>query len=336
MANHLGNVSFRNNSSINCSQYKDDYAVLLSFPFHVDLNPLLQIPRRTNGLMDAKERIYYLNIINQKYVPLTIYCLKYLQKLYIRNTSFYNTNHQLPIEIDYLASTLTHLSIYDTKITHLPEQIGKLKYLQSLELVNTNLITLPNSIGNLSSLIVLYLPNNKLISLPKTIKNIQSLSQIVLKNNPYLHSIQSLNYLSKLKALQTDNCPIETLPLYLPQLTDLHMSKNNLTNLIGIRTLGYKTNHRKFFYFNNNHIQSIPPQIQYVKNLYFLNLDYNHLISLPLDIFNVTTLHYLYIRYNNFSVIELKAIIEKFNITHPYMKLYYLNRKNSIVKNIIN
>ncbi|CAF3032436.1 unnamed protein product, partial [Rotaria sp. Silwood2] len=179
-------IVFRNNSLTNCSQYTDDYEVLVSFPFHVALNPLSQIFKNTNGLMDANEHIYYLNIINQKYVPLTVYCLKYLQKLYIRKTS-----------------------IYDTRITHLPEQISKLKHLQSLELVNTNLIALPNGIGNLSSLTLLYLPNNKLTSLPKTIKNIRLLSQIVLKNNPYLRSIQSINGLSNLRVLQTDNCPIE-------------------------------------------------------------------------------------------------------------------------------
>ncbi|CAF3293964.1 unnamed protein product, partial [Rotaria sp. Silwood2] len=242
-------IVFRNNSLTNCSEYTDDYEVLVSFPFHVALNPLSQIFKNTNGLMDANEHIYYLNIINQKYVPLTVYCLKYLQKLYIRKTSFYNTDYQLPIEIIHLASTLTTLGIYDTRITHLPEQISKLKHLQSLELVNTNLIALPNGIGNLSSLTLLYLPNNKLTSLPKTIKNIRLLSQIVLKNNPYLRSIQSINGLSNLRVLQTDNCPIERLPLHLPQLTDLHMSKNNLSHLIGIRTLGYKTNNSKYFYF---------------------------------------------------------------------------------------
>ncbi|CAF3522069.1 unnamed protein product [Rotaria sp. Silwood1] len=329
-------IAFRNSSSINCSQYIDDYEVLVTFPFHVVLNPLTQVFKKTNGLMNAKEHIYYLNIIDQNYVPLTVYCLTHLEKLYIRNTSFYNTDHQLPIEIDHLASTLTNLGIYNTRVTHLPEQIGKLKHLQSLELVNTNLMALPNGIDGLSSLTLLFLPNNKLISLPKTIKNIRSLSQIVLKNNPYLHSIQSLNGLSNLRILQTDNCPIERIPLYLPQLTDLYMSKNNLSHLIGIRTLGYKTNSSKYFYFNNNRIQSVPPQIKHVNNLYFLNLDYNHLISLPLDIFSIPTLHYLYIRNNDFSVIELKAIVNKFNATHPYMNLYYVNKKNSIVKSITN
>jgi len=248
-------------------------------------------------------------------IPSTIFRLKYLEQLIIENTCFSPCNRpKIPSHIECLASSLTELSIYDTKITHLPNQIGKLINLQVLKLSNTGLKSLPHSIGDLSSLTILYLPNNNLESLPITIKNLRLLKQITLSNNPYLHSVQPLNGLPSLSILDTRHCPIKRIPRHLPQLTDLSMTNNSLTKITGIQTLGTETNSKKMFYFDMNSIESVPPQIRQVKNLFRLNLNDNKLETLPSDIYNMSTLQFLFVNNNFLSDNELKKIFIQFKI----------------------
>jgi hypothetical protein len=319
--------------SLNCSQFSSDTEIISSFPFDVPPNPVPETPEITYRLMNSDEKVYYLNIVNQESVPYNIFCLKSLQTLYIRNTSFYeidlndNSVRRLPTEIEHFAASLIVLRIFDTPITHLPKQISKLTRLILLELSNTGLVSLSDAIGDLSSLNTLSLSNNKLTSLPTTMINLRLLLQIILKNNIHLRSIQSLNGLPSLQELDARHCSIERIPLHLPKLTNLLMSNNNLTNLIDIQTLGNKVNNTKYFNFDSNYIQSISHQIQHVNNLYWLNLNNNRLETLPLDISKVTTLSHLYIRQNRFRRWDLKEIIDKFNRTNPKLKIYYQTNK---------
>jgi Leucine-rich repeat (LRR) protein len=237
--------------------------------------------------------------------------------LEVRKTCFSPCNHQrIPDEIECLASSLTVLSIYDTKITHLPRRIGKLRHLQTLILSNIGLTNLPDSIGDLSSLKTLYLANNNLISLPSTINNLRSLTDINLTNNPYLHSIQPLNGLPSLRSLDARHCSIKDLPRDLPQLIDVLMTNNNLTRLVDIETLGSGTNNTKSFHFDKNRIQFISPNIRAVKNLFRLNLNNNQLKTLPSDIFNIPTLRDLYVNNNPLNGDDLKRVNAKFNISY--------------------
>ena len=313
-------IDIENISSTNCSQFKDDLKVTASFPFRVKLNSI-RVPTMAYGTIDLNRHITSLDITNKNFVPLTIFCLKHLRKLYIENTSFSKMNYRLPMEIDHFASTLTELSIFHTKLTHLSEQIGKLKYLRSLELINTSLMTLPDSIGNLSSLILLDLRENQLISLPKTIRNIPSLSRIMLKNNPNFESAKSLDGLSNLAFLGIDSCSMKRLPFNLPHLSTLYMSDNQLTSLAGISSLGNETNERKYFNFYKNRIEVITPEIQDVNNLFWLKLNHNLLHALPFDLYCTTTLRYLFIGNNQFSTDELNTIVATFNITNPNLYL---------------
>lgn len=91
------------------------------------------------------------------------------------------------------------------------------------------------------------MPNNKLSELPTTIANIQSLYRIILNNNLRLRSIQLPNGSPNHSRLDIINCSIERIPHNLSHLSDLKLSNNNLTDLIGIGTLGNKTDGSKIF-----------------------------------------------------------------------------------------
>ena len=210
---------------------------------------------------------------NQRSLPTTVFCLKFLQQLYVRNTSFYEIDpddesvRRLPPQIELLAPSLTYFAVYDTTISHLPEQIGRLNRLYHLEFFNTVLVALPDTINNLSALNYLYLNNNKITSLPTTMTNMQALHYLRLNNNPKLGSIQALNGLPILQYLYLSKCVIEHRPLNLSSLTYLDMSYNNLTDLMNIGTLGNTSGLSKIFYFDRNHIRYIPSQIRSVRTL---------------------------------------------------------------------
>ena len=311
------------NSLSNCSIAENDESVVTSKEFTIPLNPTNRYSQ-SYGSTYKNGHIFHLKIVNKKSIPPTIFGLTYLKRLEIRNTCFFPCNHaQIPSEIECLTSSLTELSIYNTKITHLPKEIGKLVHLQVLKLSNTGLMSLPDSIGDLSSLTMLYLPNNNLKSLPESIKNLRSLRQLTLTNNRYLHSIEPLNGLPSLSTLDTRHCPIPVLPQNLPQLTDLYMSNNSLTKLAAIETLGTATNSKKSFYFDMNSIESVPPQIQEVNNLFWLNLNQNKLKDLPTNIFNIITLSYLNIQRNDFDPRNLKTIVFNFHNSNPNVSILY-------------
>ncbi|CAF3660494.1 unnamed protein product [Adineta steineri] len=313
----------------NCSEFKTDDDILKSFPFKVELDPIIRRPEITYGLSDENNNIYFLNIFNETHFPSSGFCFKHLKQLDVRRTNFKNGNDTIPAEIEYLASTLIDLGVYDTIITHLPYEISKLEKLQTVKFFNTGLTILSEFIGSLSSLEYLSLKNNMLKALPTTILNNHLLRQIELGNNPDLDSIQSLNGHPSVKYIEANNCSIENLPVNLSQLTDLYMSNNKLKNLRNIQTLGRATNARKYFYFGQNHIQSIIPQIRYVNNLYFLNLDGNQLNNMPSSILYMNTLRYLYIQSNHFGNTELATIISKFKTTNPSLKIFYKNQITS-------
>ncbi|CAF4643338.1 unnamed protein product, partial [Rotaria sp. Silwood2] len=130
----------------------------------------------------------------------------------------------------------------DTKITQLPEEFTKLKHLWSLEIHHSGLIKLPETFGNLTSLEFLRLNNNSFVSLPKTISNIETFNMVILDDNLQLRSLQSFNGIRNLRHLYARNCIIDRIPYNMPDLYYLLLSKNNISNLYGIETLGYSTN----------------------------------------------------------------------------------------------
>ncbi|CAF1327743.1 unnamed protein product [Adineta steineri] len=321
--------AFQSDLLFNCSKFQTDDDILGSFPFKVELNPIIEHFIITYGLLDVNGNLYYLNVFNETYFPSSGFCFKHLQKLDVRKTSFQNVNDTIPAEIQYLASTLTEIGIYDTIIIRLPYEMSKLGKLETIQFSNTSLKILPDFIGNFLSLKFLSVPNNMLTLLPTTIVNNSKLRHIVLNNNPYLHSIQSLNDHPSIKYIEAKNCSIENLPVNLPQLTDLYMSNNNLENLRNINTLGYATNARKFFYFGQNRIKFITPQIQYVNNLYSLDLNGNQLNNMPSAILSMNTLRYLDIQNNPLGSIKLNGIIFRIKTANPFVKIFYKSQINS-------
>lgn len=76
---------------------------------------------------------------------------------------------------------LEYLFVYD--ISFLPESIGNLVNLRSLEVSHNELTSLPESIGNLINLTSLHFGTNKLTSLPESIGNLRNLMGLYVSDN---------------------------------------------------------------------------------------------------------------------------------------------------------
>ncbi|CAM6031553.1 unnamed protein product, partial [Sphagnum compactum] len=59
-----------------------DYDILEHFPFHITINPMNDAGNKSTAFMNENGTfVYRLNLINETIVPLSIFCLKYLQDL---------------------------------------------------------------------------------------------------------------------------------------------------------------------------------------------------------------------------------------------------------------
>jgi hypothetical protein len=108
----------------------------------------------------------------------------------------------LPENIGDLTN-LTTLDIGFCQAKRIPESIGNLRNLEILKVNDSNLTTLPESIGNLTNLKELNLYMNKLTSLPETIGSLIDLRILNLSYNTRLREIPySIGRLPNLKKLE--------------------------------------------------------------------------------------------------------------------------------------
>lgn len=78
--------------ALNCDQYTNDYEVLFHFSFLIMINPMTQYWNRSTAQMDSTDtyvQSLWLHDTDGN-IPESIFCLKKLTSLYIRNMPFMN------------------------------------------------------------------------------------------------------------------------------------------------------------------------------------------------------------------------------------------------------
>ncbi|XP_007046446.2 PREDICTED: plant intracellular Ras-group-related LRR protein 4 [Theobroma cacao] len=184
------------------------------------------------------------------------------------------------------------------QIDWLPDSIGKLSSLITLDLSDNHIVALPDTIGGLSSLKRLDLHSNRIAQLPDSIGDLLSLVFLDL----------SANQLSSLPATFGRLVRLEELDLssnHLPSLSD------SIGSLISLKKLNLET----------NDIEEIPHTIGHCSSLKELRADYNRLKALPEAVGKIETLEVLSVRYNNIkqlpttmsSLANLKELDVSFN-----------------------
>ncbi|MBK8627745.1 MAG: hypothetical protein IPN86_19935 [Saprospiraceae bacterium] len=163
----------------------------------------------------------------------------------------------LPNEIGELKN-LTTLNIPFIDLLELPNSLGNLKKLKKLDAKFSKLIRLPESIGDLGKLEYLDFGHNKLEQLPKSIKKLVHLKELKLNNNNLKELPSEIGDLSSLEILEVTNNNLTAIPV-------------SIGNLAKLKTL-------------------------YLQNSYYMDLDdfksdfSNNILSLPSTIRNMTGL----------------------------------------------
>ena len=185
-----------------------------------------------------------------------------------------------------LKSGATELILSGMKLTELPESLGQLTQLQSLDLSDNQLTRLPDLLGQLTQLLVLDLRGNKLSTLPEWILQLTQLKDLVLYSNQFKVLPEWLGQLEHLRMLDASSNQLTLLP-------------ESLQNLKKITYLGV---------FSNK-LESLPTWIGSLTTLNELKLDSNKLKSLPSTIGNLKNLRRLLV--NDNSIKELPLVISK-------------------------
>ncbi len=167
------------------------------------------------------------------------------------------------------------------KLTELPESLGQLTQLQSLDLANNQLAALPEWLGQLTQLQSLNLADNQLTALPESLGQLAQLQTLSLSSNQLTALPESLGQLKQLQTLDLSRNRLTTLPEWASQLTQLQslgLSGNQLTTLP--EWLGQLTNLRCLD-LSYLELTEAPRALRGLTSLTDLTLHENRLRSLP-------------------------------------------------------
>jgi Leucine-rich repeat (LRR) protein len=214
---------------------------------------------------------------------------------------------------DLVSHDGTRLSLRDLKLTSVPEWLGNLTTLTSLDLGGNQLTSLPESLGSLTSLAELSLDGNQLALVPEQLGNLTRLTRLDLSDNRLASVPESLGNLTRLTMLDLGKNQLESVPEWLGNLTaltQLFLYNNRLAlvpeqlgNLTRLTLLSLSSNRlasvpewlesltalTKLFLFNNR-LALVPEQLGNLTTLTTLNLGKNWFVSVPEQLRNLTRL----------------------------------------------
>ncbi|MFB7295506.1 leucine-rich repeat domain-containing protein [Streptomyces rubiginosohelvolus] len=163
---------------------------------------------------------------------------------------------------------LTTLNLYANQLTSLPDSLGNLNQLTTLNLYENQLTSVPESLGNLTQLSELHLYGNQLSSVPESLGNLTQLKVLRLDINQLPSVPESLGNLTQLTRLDLDNNELTEVPAPLQNLTELTV-----------------------LHLFNNHLESVPEWLGDLNKLTLIRLDSNELRDIPESIGNLTKLN---------------------------------------------
>ena len=201
-----------------------------------------------------------------------------------------------------LQSGATKLDLNGMELTELPESIGQLAQLQSLNLSNNQLTSLPESLGQLTKLQSLLLSQNyKLVKLPEWIGSLEKLEVLVLNHiiglGTPLSLPESLGKLKLIRSLDLATNNIQKLPEWLLQFKQLR----NLT-------------------LTHNRLEVLPEWLGQLTQLENLNIGYTSISDLPPPLAQLEHLNYLGLNGNPLNPELSEAYIQGLDAVKAYLR----------------
>ena len=217
-----------------------------------------QAEKKIEEALRSGATILNLNDLGLLQLPQAIWNLRNLKVLLLGfQVGIRNQLMELPDEIGNLLELQT-LDLSHNRFTTIPSSLGQLSRLQSLDISQNILTEIPESLGNLSNLITLNLSNNRIAKLPETIGQLNNLQSLDVSQNILNEIPESLGNLNHLITLDVSNNLLVTLPESLGELTQ-------------IRTLNLA----------QNKLTELPESLGNLENLQTINLIDNQLTALP-------------------------------------------------------
>ena len=195
-------------------------------------------------------------------------------------------------------TALISLELGNTKLCSLPESVGNLTALTELDLSGTRLTSLPDWLGNLTALTELDLSGTQLTSLPESLGNLTALTSLDLSGTQLTSLPESLGNLTALTSLDLSGTQLTSLPESLGNLTaltSLDLSGTQLTSLPD--WLGNLTALTELS-LGGTQLTSLPDWLGNLTALTELDLGGTQLTSLPESLGNLTALRNLHIAGN--------------------------------------
>ncbi|KAF7153145.1 hypothetical protein RHSIM_Rhsim01G0099900 [Rhododendron simsii] len=194
------------------------------------------------------------------------------------------------------SSCLKELNMDGCHLSYLPEEIGNLISLQTLNLAKNNLSTLPNGICNLTCLKRLCLEGNNVSNLPSGIGRLTSLESLNLSRNNLCTLPDTIGKLSCLEKLLVGNNNLSHLPSEigdLDSLVTLVLEGNN-----GLRVLPesiYKLVRLRELNLNDCNLSHLSSEIDRLISLLYLCLAHNISLTVPDSIWHLPCLMFIWL-----------------------------------------
>ncbi|KAL9255361.1 Plant intracellular Ras-group-related LRR protein 5-like protein, partial [Drosera capensis] len=189
------------------------------------------------------------------------------------------------------------------QVEWLPDSIGKLSGLVTLDLSENRIVTLPTTIGGLVSLTRLDLHSNRLYDMPESIGDLLSLVYLDLSVNQLSRLPSSVGRLVNLEELKLGSNQLGLLPDAigsLASLKKLDVETNNLEELP--YTIGQCTA-LKELYADYNRLKALPEAVGRIESLEVLSLRYNNIKQLPTTMGSLVKLRELNVSFNELEVV---------------------------------
>lgn len=189
----------------------------------------------------------------------------------------------LPDSIGFLQSVLT-LEVYDNQLEELPDSLCSLWQLKKAYFNNNRLLKLPDGFGKLQFLTHLRLDGNKLSVLPACIGDLSSLKWLEVQDNCLEALPDSFGNLVSLETLRAKNNRLTVLPsnfALLSSLQALVMSQNMLRELPENFGMLKSIEHIDL---QCNKLKTLPESFGQLDKLRSLKLNNNPLASLPASV----------------------------------------------------
>lgn len=170
-------------------------------------------------------------------------------------------------------SGLKILECRKANLTRLPEAMGHLEQLESLDVSYNRLSTLPASLRWLP-LKCLLLRQNHFVAIPDVVERLTNLQTLDLFGNPLVHPTFPLR-LNRLVVLDLGACGLSEVPA-------------SVFSLSSLKSLGLCA----------NQISALPDDLRHLSRLTFLDVSINRIQSLPAALVSLTQLQALYLHNN--------------------------------------